>query len=98
MCISAGSACAASAEKPSHVISALGIPKEKAYGTIRITIGHENTRKEIDYTVEKLKSRCERTKSKKLKIKLKNHVKIKFIFLQIKLRIKFKFVNKIKSK
>ncbi|MFR6562680.1 MAG: aminotransferase class V-fold PLP-dependent enzyme [Eubacterium ventriosum] len=39
VCISAGSACAASAEKPSHVISALGIPKEKAYGTIRITIG-----------------------------------------------------------
>ncbi len=30
VCISAGSACAASAEKPSHVISALGIPKEKS--------------------------------------------------------------------
>ena len=64
VCISAGSACAASAEKPSHVISALGIPKEKAYGTIRITIGHENTRKEIDYTVEKLKASVKELRAK----------------------------------
>ena len=64
VCISAGSACAASAEKPSHVISALGIPKEKAYGTIRITIGHENTRKEIDYTVEKLKAGVKELRAK----------------------------------
>ena len=52
------------AEKPSHVISALGIPKEKAYGTIRITIGHENTRKEIDYTVEKLKAGVKELRAK----------------------------------
>ena len=64
VCISAGSACAASARKASHVISALGIPKEKAYGTIRITIGHENTRKEIDYTVEKLKAGVKELRAK----------------------------------
>lgn len=65
VCISAGSACAASTEKPSHVISALGMPKEKAYGTVRITIGHENTKKEIDYTIEKLKTAVKELRSKK---------------------------------
>ena len=40
------------------------VPKEKAYGTIRITIGHENTRKEIDYTVEKLKAGVKELRAK----------------------------------
>lgn len=55
ICISAGSACAASGGKPSQVIMAINVQKEYAYGTVRITISHENTRDEIDRTVEIMK-------------------------------------------
>ena len=55
VCISAGSACSARSEKPSHVISAIGVPEDKAFGTIRITLCSENTKEEINYTIEKLK-------------------------------------------
>ncbi len=66
VCISAGSACAASADKPSFVILAIGVPKDKAYGTIRITISHENTKEEIDYTVERLKEGVKIQRNKEL--------------------------------
>ena len=55
ICISAGSACAAAGGKPSQVIMAINVQKEYAYGTVRITISHENTRNEIDETVEVMK-------------------------------------------
>lgn len=55
VCISAGSACSARSEKISHVISAIGVPEDKAFGTIRITLCSENTREEINYTIQKLK-------------------------------------------
>lgn len=55
ICISAGSACSSSSDKPSHVITAIGIPDNYAYGTIRITLSYKNTKEEIDYTVNKLK-------------------------------------------
>lgn len=55
ICISAGSACAAAGGKPSQVIMAINVQKEYAYGTVRITISHENTRDEIDKTVEIMK-------------------------------------------
>jgi cysteine desulfurase len=55
VCLSAGSACSFDSEYPSHVISAIGIPKQYIFGTIRITLCADNTKEEIDYTVEKLK-------------------------------------------
>lgn len=55
ICISAGSACAAAGGKTSQVIMAINVQKEYAYGTVRITISHENTRDEIDRTVEIMK-------------------------------------------
>lgn len=55
ICISAGSACSSGSEKPSHVITAIGVPEEYAYGTVRITLCSENTIDEIDYTIQRLK-------------------------------------------
>lgn len=55
ICVSAGSACSAGSDEPSHVISAIGMPNEMIYGTIRITLCSENTKEEIDYTVHRLK-------------------------------------------
>lgn len=55
ICISAGSACSSGSEKPSHVITAIGLPEELAYGTVRLTLCSENTIDEINYTVDRLK-------------------------------------------
>ena len=52
---SAGSACSAGSTSLSHVIKALGVPKEYAYGTIRFTLGHDTTRAELDKTISVLK-------------------------------------------
>ena len=55
ICISAGSACHTKNPEPSHVLISIGKSKKEAYSTIRITIGPENTTKEIDYVVNKIK-------------------------------------------
>ena len=52
---SAGSACSAGTTSLSHVIKALGVPKEYAYGTIRFTLGRDTTREEVDRTISVLK-------------------------------------------
>ncbi|MBQ8519285.1 MAG: cysteine desulfurase [Agathobacter sp.] len=52
---SAGSACSAGSTSLSHVIKAIEVPKEYAYGTIRFTLGRDNTREELDKTISVLK-------------------------------------------
>lgn len=52
---SAGSACNSGTTSISHVIEALGVPKEYAYGTIRFSMGRDTTLKEVDQTVDILK-------------------------------------------
>lgn len=54
-CVSAGSACSSGKTEPSHVLVAMNVPKEYANGTIRITLGEENTKEEIDELVSALK-------------------------------------------
>lgn len=39
---------------PSHVLVSIGLPKELAYGSLRITIGEENTKEDIDFLVKQL--------------------------------------------
>ena len=55
ICVSAGSACSAGDDSPSHVIRAIGVPEEYIYGTIRMTLCADNTKEEIDYAVQRLK-------------------------------------------
>lgn len=55
ICASAGSACSSGQTAPSHVLSAMGVPDDIASGTLRLTIGYQNTMEEIDYTVECIK-------------------------------------------
>lgn len=52
---SAGSACSAGSTRLSHVIKAIEVPKEYAYGTIRFTLGRDTTRDELDKTISVLK-------------------------------------------
>ena len=53
--VSTGSACSSKSLKPSHVLSALGVPVEMIHGTVRFTVGDFTTKEDIDYTVETLK-------------------------------------------
>lgn len=52
---SSGSACTSQSLEPSHVLVAVYDDPQRAHGSIRFTIGDKTTKKEIDYTVEKLK-------------------------------------------
>jgi cysteine desulfurase len=52
--VSSGSACTSGDLRPSHVLLAMGIPQERAHGSIRFSLGRETTGEEIDYVLEKL--------------------------------------------
>ena len=52
---SAGSACASGSLEPSHVLTAIGIPHEDAYGSVRLTIGPETTLEDVDEVVDLMK-------------------------------------------
>lgn len=51
---SSGSACTSGSLDPSHVMLGIGLPHEKAHGSIRITLGENNTMEEVDILLEKL--------------------------------------------
>ena len=55
ICGSSGSACTSGSLDPSHVLLAIGLPHEIAHGSLRLTLGDENTMEEMDYVVEALK-------------------------------------------
>ena len=52
--VSTGSACASGSLDPSHVLLATGIDAELAHGSIRFSLGAENTEAEVDYVLGKL--------------------------------------------
>lgn len=51
---SSGSACTSGALEPSHVLLALGLPHETAHGSLRITLGKDNTEEDVDKVLEVL--------------------------------------------
>ena len=55
ICISAGSACATGSKHPSHVLTAIGLPTELANGSIRLTIGRNTTKEELDIAFDAIK-------------------------------------------
>lgn len=57
-CISAsgGSACSSGNVSPSHVLLAIGVPSEWINGTVRFTLGEENSKDEIDYVLKCMKA------------------------------------------
>lgn len=52
ICVSTGSACSSSNLEPSHVLLALGLPPERAHGSLRFTLGRENTEEDIERVLE----------------------------------------------
>lgn len=61
--ISAGSACNEGISEPSHVLKAIGLTDEEALSSIRITIGHQNTEREIDMAADIITKLVERIRS-----------------------------------
>ena len=55
ICASSGSACTSGSLDPSHVLLAIGLPHEIAHGSLRLTLSEENTKEELDTTVEAIK-------------------------------------------
>lgn len=55
ICGSSGSACTSGSLDPSHVLLAIGLPNEIAHGSLRLTLGEDTTKEDIDYTVEAIK-------------------------------------------
>ena len=49
---SSGSACTSGSLKASHVLLAIGLPPEIAHGSLRLTLGEDNTEEEIDYVID----------------------------------------------
>ncbi len=54
ICASAGSACSAGALEPSHVLRAIGLPENLARGSLRLSLGADNTEEEIDTILQTL--------------------------------------------
>ena len=55
ICASSGSACTSGSLDPSHVLLAIGLPHEIAHGSLRMTLGDENTMEEMDYVADQIK-------------------------------------------
>ena len=51
---SSGSACTSGSLEPSHVILALGYPRERALGSLRLSVGKDNVDTDVDLVLERL--------------------------------------------
>lgn len=63
ICVSSGSACASGQTDVSHVLKAIGLPIELAKGSLRLSLGRENTEKDIDHAAETIIKVVERLRS-----------------------------------
>lgn len=54
ICTSSGSACSSGLPQPSHVLIAMGLDEDIASSALRITLGKENTKEDIEYFVNEL--------------------------------------------
>lgn len=63
ICGSSGSACTSGSLDPSHVLLAIGLPHEKAHGSLRLTLSEENTKEEMDIVADELVRIVERLRS-----------------------------------
>ena len=55
ICASSGSACSSGSLDPSHVLTAIGLSDHEAGSSIRFTLSEQNTRDDVDYTIDIIK-------------------------------------------
>ena len=63
---SSGSACTSGSLDPSHVLLAIGLTHEIAHGSLRLTLGDDNTDEDVDYVLEVLPGIVERLRNMSL--------------------------------
>jgi len=59
ICCSTGSACSSTSLKTSPVLRAIGLGDEESHGSLRITLGWQNTEQEINYAIKEIKNAVE---------------------------------------
>ncbi len=68
VCASAASACASGAMEPSHVLAAMGIPRERALGSLRLTLGHTTTAADVERGVGAVTDAVNRLRERSMKV------------------------------
>jgi len=63
ICASSGSACSSASLEPSHVLTAIGLSQELARGSLRITVGADNTAEHIQYMLTNMVDLLERLRT-----------------------------------
>ncbi len=63
--VSTGAACAAGSPEPSHVLRAMGLPRERVDQSIRFSLGRNTTAEEIDRAVGTVTAAAERLRKKR---------------------------------
>jgi len=61
--VSTGSACSSKKLEPSHVLRAIGLDPVRCHGSLRITLGRDNTQEDVDYVGECIREAVERFRS-----------------------------------
>ena len=51
LAVSTGAACSSGAIEPSHVLTAMGLPPERARASLRFSLGKQNTAEDVDYAL-----------------------------------------------
>jgi cysteine desulfurase len=57
--VSTGSACSSGTVEPSHVLTAIGLPAERARASLRFSLGRSNTIQQVDALVEAVAATAE---------------------------------------
>ena len=52
VCASAGSSCSSGAMDPSHVLAAMGVPRDQAMGAVRLSLGPASTSADVDHALD----------------------------------------------
>ncbi|MAD24104.1 MAG: cysteine desulfurase NifS [Verrucomicrobiales bacterium] len=60
ICASSGSACTTGSIEPSHVLQAMGVPAARSKGSLRFSLGIDNTEQDVEFLLKKLPSIVER--------------------------------------
>ncbi len=60
---SSGSACTSDSSEPSHVLSAIGVPPDVAHGSVRFSLGRDNTEDDVEQVIEVLPSIVEKLRA-----------------------------------
>jgi len=63
ICASTGSACSTGSLDPSHVLMGIGLPHEIAHGSVRLSLGVQNTEEDVDYILKSITVIIEKLRS-----------------------------------